>query len=164
MNDIMIVAAYICNRYEAERGERIDEMRLHKLMYFAQRESLIVKDEALFEGEFQGWRFGPVLPQLRNAYQKDEFDKTVTGDALGEDRQIVDAVINEYADKDSWSLSRLTHGEISWKRSRKGVAPSESSSNRIPLEDIRADADRIRQRQSEEKAHQRNKRTGKKKQ
>lgn len=146
MRDIMTVAAYICNRYEAEQGERIDEMRLHKLMYFAQRESLIVKNEPLFEGEFQGWRFGPVLPQLRETYQKNAFDAGVTGEELGEEKALIDAVIDEYADRDSWSLSRLTHGEISWKRSRKGVAPSQSSSNPIPLEDIRMDADRMRQR------------------
>ena len=146
MNDMNTVAAYICSRYEAEKGQRIDEMRLHKLMYFAQRESLIVKNEPLFEGDFYGWRFGPVLTALRDTYKNDAFDKNVTGEALGEARELVDAIIDEYADKDSWSLSRLTHGEISWKRSRKGVAPSESSNNRIPLEDIRADADRIRQR------------------
>lgn len=146
MKDIKTVAAYICSRYLAEQGERIDEMRLHKLMYFAQRESLIVKDAPLFEGEFQGWRFGPVLPELREAYKNDDFDKDVTGEALGDAKEIVDAVIDEYADKDSWTLSRLSHGEISWKRSRKGVPPSESSSREIPLEDIRADAERMRRR------------------
>lgn len=146
MNDLNTVAAYICNSYQAQQGERIDEMRLHKLLYFAQRESLILKNEPLFEGDFYGWRFGPVLTALRVPYQNDAFDKTVTGEELGEDKQIVDSVMAEYADRDSWSLSRLTHGEISWKRSRKGVAPSESSNKLIPLEDIRADADRMRQR------------------
>lgn len=144
MKDVKTVAAYICNRYQAEFGERIDEMKLHKLLYFAQRENLIEKNEALFEGDFYGWRFGPVLADIRDTYKNDEFDKTLAD--LGEDQAVVDTVIAEYADKDSWSLSRLTHGEISWKRSRKGVAPSESSNNLIPLDDIRADADRMRQR------------------
>lgn len=143
MKDVKTVAAYICSRYEAEHGERIDEMKLHKLLYFAQRENLIEKDEPLFEGDFYGWRFGPVLTAIRDTYKNDAFEKDVD---LGEDRKIVDTVIDEYADKDSWSLSRLTHGEISWKRSRRGVAPSESSSNLMPLEDIRDDADRMRKR------------------
>ena len=41
MKDMKTVASYICNRYQREFGEKIDEMKLHKLMYFAQRESLI---------------------------------------------------------------------------------------------------------------------------
>ena len=144
MNDAKTVAAYICSRYEAEHGERIDEMKLHKLLYFAQRENLIEKDEPLFQGDFEGWRFGPVLTDVRETYKHDDFDKNISD--LGEDQAVVDAVIEEYADKDAWSLSRLTHGEISWKRSRKGVAPSENSSNRILLSDIRDDADRMRKR------------------
>ena len=143
MKDVKTVAAYICTRYQAERGERIDEMKLHKLLYLAQRENLIEKDEALFEGDFYGWRFGPVLTAIRETYKNDAFE-TVTG--LGEDQAVVDAVIAAYADKDAWSLSRLTHGEISWKRSRKGVAPSENSNNLMPLSDIRDDADRLRKR------------------
>ena len=146
MRDVNTIAAYICARYQAGYGERIDEMKLHKLLYFAQRESLIRHDAPLFEGEFQGWRFGPVLPAIRETYRADAFGASVADSELGEDKAILDDVFDAYADKDSWSLSRLTHGEISWKRSRKGVAPSESSANVIPLEDIRLDADRMRQR------------------
>ena len=40
MEDLMNVASYIYNRYESENGIKIDEMKLHKLMYFSQRESL----------------------------------------------------------------------------------------------------------------------------
>lgn len=144
MKDVKTVAAYLCSRYQAAYGERIDEMKLHKLLYFAQRESLIRTNEPLFEGDFQGWRFGPVLPAIREAYKNDDFGACPQD--LGDAKAIADYVFDEYAEKDSWSLSRLTHGEISWKRSRKGVAPSESSANVIPLEDIRQDADRMRQR------------------
>lgn len=144
MKDVKTVAAYICARYEAAHGERIDEMKLHKLLYFAQRENLIEKDEPLFAGDFEGWRFGPVLTGIREIYSADAFEKTVPD--LGEDQAVVDAVLAEYADKDAWSLSRLTHGEISWKRSRKGIPPSEKGSKLIPLDDIRDDADRLRKR------------------
>ena len=146
MKDVNTIAAYICNRYQAEQGERIDEMKLHKLLYFAQRESLIRSNEPLFEGEFQGWRFGPVMPAIRAAYKNDEFSKTVSDSDLGDAQEIMDYVFDSYAEKDSWSLSRLTHGETSWKNSRAGIAPSESSANVISLDDMRLDADRMRQR------------------
>ncbi|MBQ7231536.1 MAG: DUF4065 domain-containing protein [Oscillospiraceae bacterium] len=146
MKDVRIIASYIAGRYQAEHGERIDEMKLHKLLYFAQRESLIRSGEPLFEGDFYGWRFGPVLADIREIYKNDDFAAEVSAADMEGAGEILDYVFDSYADKDSWSLSRLTHGEISWKKSRKGVAPSESSNNLIPLDDIRLDADRMRQR------------------
>ena len=55
-------------------------------------------------------------------------------------------VLEKYAGKDSWSLSRLTHGEISWKNSRIGIPEKENSDNPMSLEDIMADAERIKAR------------------
>ena len=52
MEDVMNVAAYIINRYLAEYNQPIDEMKLHKLMYFAQRESFIQTDQPLFDATF----------------------------------------------------------------------------------------------------------------
>ena len=145
MKDAMTIASYICRRYETEQGERIDEMKLHKLLYLAQRESLIRTGEPLFDGDFYGWRFGPVLPLIRESYKNDDF-RPISGQELGDGKAILDAVFENYAQKDSWSLSRLTHGEICWKKSRKGIAPNESSNNLIPLADIRLDAERMKER------------------
>ena len=152
MNDVMTVAAYICDRYQREYDEKIDEMKLHKLMYFAQRESLIRTGEPLFQADFYGWRFGPVLKEIRAPYKEDSFAPGVTNDDLGGDKAILDEIFRDYAPKDAWSLSRLSHGEICWKRSRKGVSPYDSSDNMIPLDDIRLDADRVRERREQLKA------------
>ena len=43
MAGVLTVAAYICDRYEKEFGEKIDEMKLQKLMYFAQRAAIFEK-------------------------------------------------------------------------------------------------------------------------
>lgn len=147
MHDMKTAASYLCGRYEEAYGQKIDEMKLHKLMYFAQRESLIRTGEPLFDAEFQGWRFGPVLPALREVYKANDFAPLEELE-LGADQAVLDAVFDEYAETDSWNLSLLSHGEICWKRSRKGIAPHESSSNPIPLEDIRADADRMQKRRA----------------
>ena len=146
MKDLMTVAAYIYDRYQREYNEKIDEMKLHKLMYFAQRESLIRTGEPLFEADFYGWRFGPVLKELRTPYKEESFSPDVTDEDLDGEKEILDEIFQSYASKDSWSLSRLSHGEICWKRSRKGVSPYESSDNMIPLDDIRQDAQRMKER------------------
>lgn len=146
MEDLMNVASYISNRYRSEYGAKIDEMKLHKLLYFSQRESLIQNEEPLFEEVFYGWRFGPVLKEIRNAYREDSFYRSIPQDIVLRIKPVMDKVFNEYAAKDSWSLSRLAHGEISWKNSRAGVPDDASSDNPLKIEDIAKDADRIRER------------------
>ena len=147
MKDILTVASYISGRYEKEFGQPIDEMKLHKLLYFTQREALIQTDEPIFPEEFQGWRLGPVAPMIRDNYQNENFPP-VSEEDMAEYKAVMDYVFENYAPKDSWSLSRLSHGEICWKISRKGIAPSASSSVPIPNADIRLDAQRIRERRA----------------
>lgn len=146
MENVLDVAAYVCDRYQKTYGEMIDEMKLHKLMYFAQRESLIQTDDALFDAVFHGWKYGPVLKELRKPYQDPTLLPPVPEDMIPRIQSVMDKVFNEYADNSSLSLSRLTHGEISWKRSRKGVSPHDNSDVAIDLEDIRLDAARISKR------------------
>lgn len=146
MEDLMNVASYTYNRYYDEFNSVIDEMKLHKLLYFAQRESLIQKDEPLFDAVFYGWKFGPVLKEIRTAYRENNFYKNVSESVIGRILSVMDKVFEEYAEKDSWSLSRLTHGEYSWKNSRHGVTDGENSDKPMKLEDIRIDAERIRER------------------
>lgn len=73
MENLMNIASYICSRYESEYGTKIDEMKLHKLLYFAQRESLIQNREPLFDAVFWGWKYGPVIKEIRSAYRDDTF-------------------------------------------------------------------------------------------
>lgn len=146
MESLMNVASIVCNRYRSEYGVGIDEMKLHKLLYFAQRESFIQNKEPLFDAVFYGWKFGPVLKEIRNTYRDGALYGIVPDDVIARISPVMDKVFSEYAGKDSWSLSRLTHGETAWKNSRIGIADNENSDNPIKLEDIAKDADRIRER------------------
>lgn len=146
MEDLMNVASYICNRYSEEYGSRVDEMKLHKLLYFAQRESLVQNREPLFNAVFYGWKYGPIIKEIRSAYKDNLFYSTVPQDVVSHMQSVMDKVFEKYAGKDSWSLSRLTHGEFSWKNSRQGVPDGENSDNSMKMDDIRVDADRIRER------------------
>ena len=148
MEDMRMIAAYIRDRYQREYHTPIDEMKFHKMMYFAQRESLIQTGEPLFDATFYGWKYGPVLKELRQMCKNDDFPQEVPQATAEAVEPVMDAVFREYAPKDSWSLSRLTHGEISWRASRKGIPPQDVGDKPIELRNIRLDADRIRQRRS----------------
>ena len=109
METAMNVASYIFNRYAEEYGNIIDEMKLHKLMYFSQRESFIQNYQPLFNETFSGWKFGPVLKTIRGAYKNKSFEEKVPEDVIRRILPVMNKVFDEYAGRDSWSLSRLTH-------------------------------------------------------
>lgn len=144
MVSVFDAASYVCNRYSNEFGERIDEMKLHKLLYFAQRESIIQTDKLLFEATFSGWKFGPVLKEIRRAYKENSFSKEIRPDAIEEMKPVMDRIFADYATKDSWSLSRLTHGELSWQRSRIGIPDEANGDKPMDNSDIWEDAKRIK--------------------
>ena len=68
MEDVMNVAAYITNRYLAEYKQPIDEMKLHKLMYFAQRESFFKNQKTHFNAKFYGLKYCPILKEVRSSF------------------------------------------------------------------------------------------------
>ena len=73
------VARYICDEYRKMSGEAIDEMKLHKLLYFSQRESFAITGEPLFIDEFEGWRYGPVCVAVRKSFFDGEIISKETG-------------------------------------------------------------------------------------
>ncbi|MFR8792632.1 Panacea domain-containing protein [Gallintestinimicrobium sp.] len=146
MVSVNTVASYIYEKYKSEFGTTIDEMKLHKLMYFAQRESIIQTGNPLFDATFRGWKYGPILKEIRESYKNSSFVPVTSSSDIDEMEPIVDTVFEQYAEKDSWSLSRLTHGEYSWKKSREGIPENINSDKPINVEDIRIDADRVRAR------------------
>lgn len=97
---------------------------------------------------FYGWKFEPILKEIRIAYRDLAFYDGVPDDVIARILRVMNKVFEEYSAKDSWSLSRLTHGELSWKKSRVGIADGVNGDNPIHLEDIREDANRIRQRRA----------------
>lgn len=148
MENVLSVAAYVYKRYNETYGQRIDEMKLHKMLYFAQRESLIQTNEPLFDATFYGWKYGPVLKELRTAYKDDTLMDNYSQDTHLHIQPIMDKVFADYAEKSSWSLSRLTHGETSWKNARIGVPQNANSDEAIRIDDIRLDAQRIKERRN----------------
>ena len=121
-------------------------MKLQKLLYLIQRESFIQNDEPMFYDSFCGWRFGPVIYSIRDVYKKDAFLSVDNCFLSKKDKDVVLSALKRYMHKDSWSLSRLTHGESSWKKSRIGVDPNYNSNTFLSLDDIRLDAKRIKRR------------------
>ena len=147
MISVQLAASYIYCRYLDEMHQCIDEMKLHKLLYLAQRESFIVLDKPMFQEQFEAWKYGPVMVCIRDQYKNKLFpDSKAHVSELAEFLPVFDYVFENYACQDSWFLSDLTHGESSWINARKGFSPDANCNVRMSTEDIRKDAERIKTR------------------
>lgn len=144
MERIIDVAQYIYDEYKRQSGEVIDEMKLHKLLYFAQRESLAITNEPLFEEEFEGWKYGPVSREVRTHYTVDGMYYKDKRALSAGGTYIVKNVILQYGALASWKLGQISHNELSWQNSRKGLAEGENGDVLLSLEDIKKDAEKVR--------------------
>lgn len=146
MVSIKNIAAYISQRYLEEYGVAIDEMKLHKLLYLSQRESIIQTGEPMFTDKFHAWRLGPVMPSIRTMYKSREKCKLPSKKFIDKFKPVFDKVFTEYASKTSLSLSTHTHSEYSWIHAREGYSKYQDSDVPMLTEDIRKDAEYIKKR------------------
>lgn len=151
MEKTLCVAKYFNELFRSENDTNMDQMRMHKMMYLVQRESLMLNKEPLFDSDFQGWKYGPVLVEVRNEYTSGSMFHFVKGELSEKSKELVQSVYQRYKKLSSWKLSTLSHGELSWKCSREGLATDDNGSTVLKLSDMRVDAARelLRRKQLE---------------
>lgn len=138
------VAQYIYNECKEQTGEAIDELKLHKLLYFVQRESLALIGKPMFQENFEGWKYGPVCKEVRSYFTKDGMYIDDAKTIELENAYIAKNIILQYGELESWKLSELSQKELSWQNSRKGLEEEENGKKVLSLDDIREDAKKIR--------------------
>lgn len=144
MEKVVNVAQYFFEMYKELTGEVVDEMKLHKLLYFAQRESLAITNTPLFKENFEGWKYGPVCKEVRNCYTKDGMYGTDIEEISTESMYIANNILEQYGAYESWKLSQLSHKEISWINSREGLSDGQNGNREMKIEDIRKDSEKVR--------------------
>ena len=66
MANAFAVAKLLEELYQKKHGDSMDQMRMHKMLYLVQRESLLVSGTPLFKDVFESWKYGPVLLKVRD--------------------------------------------------------------------------------------------------
>ncbi|EIE4349702.1 DUF4065 domain-containing protein, partial [Listeria monocytogenes] len=62
------MAGYIIN-YCKEKNYVINNLKLQKLLYYAQAKSLVEKSRPLFKENIEKWKLGPVVPEIYHLYK-----------------------------------------------------------------------------------------------
>lgn len=127
-----------------ETGSLISNLKLQKLMFYAQAWHLALFEERLIDNEFQAWVHGPVLPNSYREFRQFGW-KPIINEDLNQDFidnfcsnvvdqqqcELLNDVVEEYFGLTAFQLERLTHSEDPWIIARKGLAPDEPSENVI---------------------------------
>lgn len=140
MENTLSVAKALYDMYNTQYHESMDEMKMHKLMYFAQRESLMYNKNVLFDEDFYGWKYGPVLKSIRSEYMNHPPFDDVQPSVTAATKSLLHSVLDRYGSASSWKLSCLSHEELSWKKARKELKASDNGNVRLSLNAMKLDA------------------------
>ena len=111
------VANYFLSLTDEDSGELISNLRLQKLVYYAQGFHLAIFDTPLFPENIEAWTYGPVIPNLYHEY-KDYGQRSIPApedfDVSKYDSQtkdLLDEVYNVFGQFSAWKLADMTHQE-----------------------------------------------------
>ncbi|MCT7995662.1 Panacea domain-containing protein [Laspinema olomoucense] len=145
MIDCLNVSRYfIIRAYEDGLEVEMTNMKVQKLLYYAQSLHLALYDEPLFEDEIQAWRYGPVCPPAYRFYNEFEAQQLPIPDSKylteipSPQKEILEEVWEYFGGYHAYRLSEMTHGEFPWKKARKGLPPEAPSTEAILLDDLKA--------------------------
>lgn len=101
----------------------VSNLKLQKLLYYAQGHHLGDTGAPLFRDEFQAWSHGPVIPSLYRDFKaygsasidaddevRDDFD----WDSYRDIETHLMKIWNTYGQFDAWRLRNMTHRESPW--------------------------------------------------
>lgn len=142
MAQTLAVAKYFNELHMQKHGCVMDQMKMHKMMYFSQRESLMVSGNPLFDDLFEAWKYGPVLVSVRAEYLTGHMFDGVYDELSCSEKELVESVYKRYDEYDAWQLSTLSHAEHSWLQARKGLAVGAAGHEKMSLTAMKADATR----------------------
>ena len=118
-------------------GSFISNLKLQKLVYYAQAWHLALYDDPLFEEDFQAWIHGPVIPTLYKEYKSfgwqpisKDADPQLPRDVL----EFLNEVAEEYFACDGYELEQMTHAEDPWNWARGDLPPDAPSTEVITKE------------------------------
>jgi len=114
------------------RNRNLDttNLKLQKLLYYAQAWNLVFKDRPLFLESIEAWIHGPVVPSVFRRFRAYRWLPITCSvnpchDVLVSEH--IESVLSAYGKFDASQLERLTHHESPWLDARRGLEPDAPS-------------------------------------
>jgi len=120
MTTALDAAKYLLTLDDVSSGDLTSNLKLQKLLYYAQGLHLALHNAPLFDARIEAWQHGPVCPPVYH-----EFKRCGSGavDAVAFDvdslsqqaRDVLDEAHTVYGQFSAWRLRELTHAEPPWR-------------------------------------------------
>lgn len=98
------------------QDDSIDNLKINKMLYYAQGWSLVKLGHSLFSEDIQAWDYGPVVPEVYHAFKccgkssikepQDVFDESRLNT---EELELLIDVYRTYGKYTGWALKEMTH-------------------------------------------------------
>ncbi len=122
MLNVRQVADYFLSQVDAEVGDSLSNLKLQKLVYYAQGFNLAITGAKLFPEEICAWEHGPVVPSLYGQFKQHGAEPIpppengiLTEEYPKEAKDLMDEVATVYGQFSASKLRNMTHEEMPWK-------------------------------------------------
>jgi uncharacterized phage-associated protein len=121
------VAKYFLTLSQPEEGDYVSNLKLQKLVYYAQGFHLALYGRPLFDEAIVAWEHGPVVRSVYHEYKDcgsngisvpENFDAVRA--LTSQERDTLNEVWNVYGQYSAWKLRNMTHEEPPWRDTPRG--------------------------------------------
>ncbi len=107
-----------------ENADLLTDLKLQKLLYYAQGTAIKYTGKSLFNESLVAWDLGPVVPEVYNKYKKygkKPIDEPMEKPNFGNNdvEVILKDVYEDYGQFSAFKLVEMTHNEAPWKETPK---------------------------------------------
>lgn len=119
------VAKYFLAQNDKDAGDNTSNLKLQKLLYYAQGFHLAMFDSPLFSEEIQAWQHGPVVPEVYRQYK--EYGSEGIPCPTDFNQYIFDSktinflndIYEAFGQFSAWKLRNMTHEEPPWIKAQE---------------------------------------------
>lgn len=113
-------------------ADLISNLKLQKLLYYAQGCFLACFDRPLFNEPIVAWEHGPVVESVYQEYKVNRangivFDEDFINEFDDEEESLLEEVYNTFAKYSAWGLRNMTHQETPWINTQQSGEISQDS-------------------------------------
>ena len=115
------IADYFLTLQDEDAGDAMSNMKLQKLLYYAQGLHLASHDMPLFSEGIYAWQHGPVVPEIYQAFKEygsgaipppKDFDSSIYPDDV---KEFLNEVYDVFGQFSAWKLRNMTHEEAPYR-------------------------------------------------
>ncbi len=135
-----ISSAQVVSKFLIQNSERVSNLKLQKLLYYAQGWHLGLYSKPLFDEPIEAWRHGPVVPRIFRLYRDFKWSpiqvETTPVDVSSSVSKHLKTILKVYGQWTAAQLETQSHTESPWIEARQGYPDGASCRTVITQESM----------------------------